>query len=58
MKMVQLVLLVLLDPRGLMDSLGSKVNLENQDKREMLALLDPKGWRDHLALMVLMVFLD
>lgn len=42
-KMVQLELLVLLDPRVLTDSLGSRVNLESQARREMLGLLDPKG---------------
>lgn len=57
-KMAQLGLLVLLDPRVLMGSLESRANLENQAKREMLDLLDPKGWQGHLALMVLMVYLD
>lgn len=42
-KMVQLELLVLLDPRVPMDSLVSRVSLESQDRREMLGLLDPKG---------------
>lgn len=57
-KMVQLELLVLLDPRVPMDNLVSRVNLESQGRREMLGLLDPKDLQDHLALMVLMVFLD
>lgn len=42
-KMVQLELLVLLDPRVLMGSLESRVSLENLGRREMLVLLDPKG---------------
>lgn len=41
-KMVQLELLVLLDPRVLMDSLESRVSLESQGRREMPGLLDPK----------------
>lgn len=57
-KMVQLELLVLLDPRVPMGSLVSRVSLESQGRREMLGLLDPKDLQDHLALMVLMVFLD
>lgn len=42
-KMVQLELLVLLDPRVQMGSLVSRVNQESQGRREMLGLLDPKG---------------
>lgn len=42
-KMVQLELLVLLDPRVQMGSLVSRVSLESQGRREMLGLLDPKG---------------